>query len=510
MPTKRFGGDDPLEVRNENALHEFDQQVYGALPNIPDSGRIVARPIDVYAVRPDIQQPRRILPMVVRDDWNGDPKHVPIVLGRWLEHTQHRIGMKLPMKQVLLGEWENTLTDAQKNEPIVWSFFDIVGLAVTIAQIGQREAVEYAEGVLIDGERRWWATHMLNTWAGKVDGRDFTKILAAEKAKPDVWAQATRNGARTQLNGIEMARQVALLIMAMYEGDPGVQFSSFKELVLPGGIDRAFYAQVGNGNVYRIKRGMTEKVMAATGLKSDSAVRNHRGLLNIPDALWVQADEQNWSEWQIREYLDAMNASNANVTQLHSVTDVTVSTLDQPAAERNDIPQTVERVRGASGIYVDRPVQKQTPPTSIKPTEPQRALVRADYDDEFDDIDEDEPDDWREPERSAGPRESMVPVVQSWGEGRSISTVLNMLKALVRGNDPRNDKLRALLIELATISPENIRQMQDGTADVFWRDYLNDAGSRLSGLIEEGVIGELLAYLQHLSELGYEIRERNR
>ena len=103
-----------------------------------------------------------------------------------------------------------------------------------------------------------------------------------------------------------------------------------------------------------------------------------------------------------------------------------------------------------------------------------------------------------------------MPVVQSWGEGRSISTVLNMLKALVRGNDPRNDKLRALLIELATISPENIRQMQDGTADVFWRDYLNDAGSRLSGLIEEGVIGELLAYLQHLSELGYEIRERNR
>jgi len=520
MPTKRFGGDDPLEVRNENALHEFDQQVYGALPNIPDSGRIVARPIDVYAVRPDIQQPRRILPMVVRDDWNGDPKHVPIVLGRWLEHTQHRIGMKLPMKQVLLGEWENTLTDAQKNEPIVWSFFDIVGLAVTIAQIGQREAVEYAEGVLIDGERRWWATHMLNTWAGKVDGRDFTKILAAEKAKPDVWAQATRNGARTQLNGIEMARQVALLIMAMYEGDPGVQFSSFKELVLPGGIDRAFYAQVGNGNVYRIKRGMTEKVMAATGLKSDSAVRNHRGLLNIPDALWVQADEQNWSEWQIREYLDAMNASNANVTQLHSVTDVTVSTPDgltpnpSPKGEGsiNDIPQTV-RVRGVSGLYVDQPVQKQTsPPPPFRKEErgeKQTALVRAQYDDEFDDVDEDDSEEWRD-ERPAGPRESMVPVVQSWGEGRSISTVLNMLKALVRGNDPRNDKLRALLIELATISPENIRQMQDGTADVFWRDYLNDAGSRLSGLIEEGVIGELLAYLQHLSELGYEIRERNR
>jgi hypothetical protein len=104
----------------------------------------------------------------------------------------------------------------------------------------------------------------------------------------------------------------------------------------------------------------------------------------------------------------------------------------------------------------------------------------------------------------------MVPVMQAWGEGRPIGAVLGMLKQTVRGNDPRNDKLRALLIELMTISPENIRQMQDGTAEVFWRDYLNDAGERLSTLIESAVIGELLAYLEHLLQVGYEIRERNR
>ena len=276
MPPKNFAGDDPLQVRNESALEQFDQQVYGPLAGIPDSGRIVAKPIDVFSVRPDIQQPRRILPMAVRGDWNGDPTGVPVVLGRWLAMVQHQIGGELPIKQVLLGQWENTVTDAQNNDPVVGRFFDIAGLAITIVQSGQRNPIEYAEGVLIDGERRWWATHMLNAWAGKVDGRDFSKIIAAEKSKPDVWAQATQNGARTELNAIGKARQLALLIMAMYAGDPGVKFDSFRALVLPGGCDRLFYAQVGDGTVYRIKRDMGQKVMAATGINTPEMLRRYR------------------------------------------------------------------------------------------------------------------------------------------------------------------------------------------------------------------------------------------
>ena len=503
MPTKRFGGDDPLEVRNDNALQEFDQQVYGALPNIPDSGRIVAKPTSIFAWRPDLRQPRRAIPAHVRGDWTGDADELPVLLAQWIEQVEARAGLTIPIEKAVRGEWERpTLSD----DADVSTLIELIDLAASIYKEGLINPMRGANGVIESGERRWLAYHLLQMFSGK----DYSRIPTIEKDEVDVWAQAAENGSRTPLNAIGMARQISLLIMDMYKGDSGVKFDRFETLVLPGGSDRGFYAQVANGDVYRIKRGLGERILNVTGLKTMETVRKYRGLLSIPDALWVQADAQNWTEWQIREYLDAQKPSNANVTHLHSVPEGTVSTPDQPAAERNDIPQTVERVRGASGIYVDRPVQKQTPPTSIKPTEPQRALVRADYDDEFDDIDEDEPDDWREPERSAGPRESMVPVVQSWGEGRSISTVLNMLKALVRGNDPRNDKLRALLIELATISPENIRQMQDGTADVFWRDYLNDAGSRLSGLIEEGVIGELLAYLQHLSELGYEIRERNR
>lgn len=481
---------------------------------------VVSKMVGIFTLRPDLQQPRRILPLSVRGTWNGDPQEVPRLLGTWLSVVNFRLKTEIPIKEALLGNWENKLSDDQKIDPAVWWFFDIVGLAVTIVKSGQREAVEFAEGVLIDGERRWWAMHMLNAWVGKWNERDFSKILGAEKPKPDVWAQAARNGARTALNAVGMARQLALLIMDMYEGDSGVKFDSFKMMVLPGEIDRKFYAQVANGEIYRIKRGMGEQVMSATGLKSMERVRQYRALLSIPDGLWQKADEQNWAEGQIREYLASVKPDNSNVTPLHTVTELTVSGTESltpapsPGGEGRNTASP-PRERGVSGLYVDKPGQPSqqkdglAPNPSPKGEGGKRALVRANYDEDWDDVDEDEPDDWQEPKR-VGPRESMVAVVQSWGEGRSIGTVLAMLKALVRGNDPRNDKLRALLIELATLAPENIRQMQEGTADVFWRDYLNDAGTRLSGLIDEAVINELLAYLEHLSALGYEIRERNR
>jgi hypothetical protein len=511
MP-KNLGQENPFDQPVDNKLIQFDQATFGALPGVPDSGRIVAKPTSIYAWRADLRQPRRAIPANVRGDWNGDGMAVPEVLAVWIGHVKRVLGVDVPMEKAVRGEWERP---AEINDPEITAFIELLDLAASIYKEGLINPIRGAKGLIESGERRWLAYHLLNLFSGE----DYTKIPTIEKTEVDVWAQAAENGTRSPLNAIGMARQLSLLIMAMYEGDKDTKFDRFDALVLPGGSDRPYYAQVANGDLYRIKRGMGERVLAVTGLKSMDYVRRYRALLTMPDALWVQADAQNWTERQIRDYIDAIKPSNDEVTHLHSVTGVTVSTPDgltpnpSPSGEGsiNDIPQTVERVRGVSGIYVDRPVQASPPaPLPRERGEKQTALVRADYDDDFDDIDEDEPDDWREPERSAGPRESMVPVVQSWGEGRSISTVLNMLKALVRGNDPRNDKLRALLIELATISPENIRQMQDGTADVFWRDYLNDAGSRLSGLIEEGVIGELLAYLQHLSELGYEIRERNR
>ena len=492
MPPKNFAGDDPLQVRNESALEQFDQQVYGALAGIPDSGRIVAKPIDVFSVRPDIQQPRRILPMAVRGDWNGDPAGVPVVLGRWLAMVQHQIGGELPIKQVLLGEWENTLTDLQKSEPVVWSFFDIAGLAITIVQSGQREAVEYAEGVLIDGERRWWATHMLNAWAGKVAGRDFSKILAAEKAKPDVWAQATRNGARTTLNAIEMARQVGLLVMAMYEGDAGVKFESFKALVLPGGIDRAFYAQVANGNVYRIKRGMTEKVMAATGLKSESAVRNHRALLNIPDALWMKADEQNWTEWQIREYLDGVKAANEDATKLHSVTDVTVSPTQSPPAEGKAILETV-KPRAVGGLYVD--------PTPMR--EAQRAMVsgRIGNDDDFDDDDGFEEDEYQPPAQDypqARTTESTTAFARVWdGQGNKIVPVLELLRSLT---DNREVKMR--LTELLTLAPSDVVRLLEGTRQGWWNQYVQESIALIEPVFREQIFNALNEYVAYIKQEG--------
>lgn len=478
---------------------------------------VVSKTVGIFTLRPDLQQPRRILPLSVRGTWNGDPQEVPRLLGTWLSVVNFRLKTEIPIKEALLGNWENKLSDEQKIDPAVWWFFDIVGLAVTIVKSGQREAVEFAEGVLIDGERRWWATHMLNAWVGKWNDRDFSKILGAEKAKPDVWAQAARNGARMALNAVGMARQLALLIMDMYEGDSGVKFDSFKMMVLPGEIDRKFYAQVANGEIYRIKRGMGEQVMSATGLKSMDMLRKYRAVLSIPDGLWLKADEQNWSLAQVLEYLEVAKSSSSNVTPLHTVNEFTVS----GTVEGNDIrqsaspPTPLPRERGVSGLYVDKPANLTPDPsplfgegrrTASPPTplprergEKQDVSIQPVYDDDFDDFEEE------------GPRESTVAVMRTWGEGRSISAVLGLLKTLAKSTPgTEGDKLRQLLIEMATISPSTISDWQQKTGRTFWRDYLDDASNRLGTLIDDAIIGELRAYLEHLLALGDEIRERRR
>jgi len=480
MRRRNFEQDDPLEQPSRNNLQDFDESMYGALPGIPDSGRVIAKPTDIYSMRPDRRQPRRLLPQAVRGSWDGDPVDVPILLGRWLNLVSTWLGVKIPIEDAIVGAWEPQLTDAQKADPVVAQFLETISLAVTIKHDGQRDPVEYAGDVLIDGERRWWAFHMLNLWVGS----DYAKILAVVKPKPDVWAQATKNGARVGLNAISMARQIALLIMDMYEQDAGADFNTFDALVLPGEIDRRFYAQVRDGNLYPIKRGMGERVKSVIGVKSDSAVRNYRALLSIPDTLWLKADEQNWTEWQIRDYLVAVKADNADVTLLHGVADVTVSD-GEIASPPTPLPEAGEG-RQTGGVYVKPP-----------------PILPAKYDDEFEDTEE-EIEEADYPDYEA--QESQVAILAGWtAKGHNAGAVLSFMKQLAK-DDP---KLRLRITELMTYSRENLRKDQTGTREGWWETYLESTGSWFGELLEREVIKVLREYFEHLREQEREIREKN-
>jgi ParB-like chromosome segregation protein Spo0J len=152
------------------------------------------------------------------------------------------------------------------------------------------------------GERRWLAHHLL-----KDISDEYGKIAAVQSdGQGYVWRQASENTARRELNAIGMARQLALLILDLRKEIEGHDYDSYETLVLPGGCDRRFYAQVANGRIHRIPKGMGERIQQAMGL-SRSQLSHYRNLLqltdddDVNDAIWVKADIEDWPERAMRE-----------------------------------------------------------------------------------------------------------------------------------------------------------------------------------------------------------------
>lgn len=320
----------------------------GAPPAIEtDTGRVTAKPVLINLITPDLRQPRRVIPAVVRAQWDGDPIEMPTLLSNWHLLVEERLGITIDLSKVLRGEGDG-IDDIKTDDPALASYFEVIHLAASIYRDGLVNPIRVVKrrgGYLLEsGERRWVAYQMLHL---HVSG-DFASIPAIERLRLDVWAQAAENGARSPLNAIGMARQLALLIMAMYEHDDGVSFDSYGKLVLPGECDRKYYAQVANGNIFRIKKGMGERVLSVTGLKSLKQLSQYRALLDIPDALWLKADEQNWSENAIREYVSASKPSE-EITDTSTVVEVSDGdeiinpsvSLQSPSAVDTDINPSV-------------------------------------------------------------------------------------------------------------------------------------------------------------------------
>lgn len=308
-------------------LLEVDQQTYGE--SVPDTGTVLAKRLPIMSISPDLRQPRRVVPHSVRGDWNGDPEEFVSVLGVWHLLVEEKLGHSIDLPAALRGS--DDAMPEKSDDAVVAEYVESIKLAQTLLVDGQRESIEVwrrdpsgKRFVIQDGERRWVAHQMLNL---HVSG-DFRTILAVEKDR-NVWAQATRNGAHRALNAISMARQIALLLIAMYEGDAGVNFDSFESMVLPGECDRKYYAQVARGDLYPVKRGMLERVLSVTGLKTRSNVSNYRSLLDLDDETWLQADAENWALNAILETrkplkpeVDVFNALNTSDDDVSTIVDV--------------------------------------------------------------------------------------------------------------------------------------------------------------------------------------------
>lgn len=305
-----------------------------------DSRRRPARPISIFEIFPDRTQPRRSVPSVVRQHWNGDPALVANLFEGWLHEIVQAgrpdFDLAAYLEQAYLPDDVDGNDDETDHHSQLLSQFSaleksllgIADLAISIQQSGLTNPITVAKDGRVyrleTGERRWLAYHLLNLY---YPNDEWSKIPSHVVDQVSVWRQASENNARADLNAIGKARQLAILLMDLLQ-DEGYEFRSFDEMIAAGRSEREYYAQVADGNLYRVPRGEGERLLTAMGLKNPTQIRQYRSLLRLPDDIWQKADDQNWAESDIRRH--------------HTVTIVTVS----PSQDRDSevINPFVERV----------------------------------------------------------------------------------------------------------------------------------------------------------------------
>jgi hypothetical protein len=340
VSARRRGSRENLDVFDTNgmlSLEETDASIFGNIAEV-DAGRQVAKPVSIFDIRPDATQPRRAVPSLVREGWNGEPDTVSELLARWYEMAIQERREEFDIRPYLIAEEE--VIRPKKIGPLEASFLDVIELAASIRQHGLTNPITVARqstGYRLEtGERRWLAFHVLYIYENQ--NKAWEKIPARVVDVPDVWRQAAENGVRANLNAIGRARQLALLIMEIHR-QKGATFRSYDEMVEPNGVDRAFYAQVEDGHTYQLT-GYGETILNAMGFKQSSQLREHRDLLRLPDEVWRIADDLNWPQGRIRDLERKSLRDRKRFIQL-AVTkalaegyDIGISVPDSPAPPR--------------------------------------------------------------------------------------------------------------------------------------------------------------------------------
>lgn len=385
------GGKSPIPP----TLREIDETIYGRVGSgkVPRIDKRWAEAIDIKTIRPDLAQPRRVVPMAVRGGWRGDAVGAGDVLARWWRESEKLLGATIDLKARL--EQMGDGGDVENIHPIADEFLALVSLAGSIRRDGLVNpitVIRTKEGYMIEGgERRWWAYVLLSL---HVDSEKYKAIPAmVVDGKDAIWRQAAENGVRRPLNAIGTARQLALLIMDMWRGRDGVEFNEYGFF----DHDQEFYAQVKNGQAFSILKGQMERVLTVTGLKSKAQVAHYRALLSIPADIWDDADMQNWTEGRIREIMQNTRQIDERFTVVNLSNQNGGLTPVNPETKPSPFQQFVQPQIGLKnepyGGQSATPPPPSQPPTKPSPLQYRPAPVPLDEDDivMMDDGGDDEP-----------------------------------------------------------------------------------------------------------------------
>lgn len=253
-------------------------------------------------VRPDPAQPRRVLPENLRNEFLSGHINARQALERWealVAEETTILGRPRPDWKALLerdpeDRTEDTVDIDPPGQPGPEEELlrSIVATAATIRHGGQVSPITVTE---VDngsyyrietGERRYWAHHWLNVWVG--NGFEQIQCIIVPDASP--WRQAAENTSRENLSAIAMARQLATLLLDLYEIVPDYTTA----------ISNDWYRQALE---YRVPRGEGANLRAALGGIERSQFSRIQALLRLPDPVWELADRYRLEEKRLRYVL---------------------------------------------------------------------------------------------------------------------------------------------------------------------------------------------------------------
>lgn len=257
-------------------------------PELAGAKREKIELIDIDQIVPDPRQPRRAIPSAVRAA--SRTASVKDYLGHWFN-----ISGAHALNVAGLIEGTAQLPEDFEPSPLLETFLKLVDLAASIHRDGLTNPITVSRGGgdtfnLETGERRWLSYHLLND----IYGEAYQRIPARIVPTLDVWRQATENNARDDLNAIGRARQLAILLMDVLGAGNFMPLEAFDH-------EQDYYAQVGDGELYRTPRGAAPKIISAMGLRNTRQLRDYRALLRLPREVWTRADDENWTERYIRD-----------------------------------------------------------------------------------------------------------------------------------------------------------------------------------------------------------------
>ncbi len=287
--------------RAEDLLASITEEMVGDLSQRPSDGSLRVERILLDLVRPDPVQPRRVLPEAIHFAFHNNrltPTQALRALVQQVQVAARQRGRPFNSVLELLPRADDEAQDETSAilSPEELLLRDLVNLATTIRDDGQVNpltVVDVSQGAarqfrIETGERRYWASWLLRDFISDYTGDSAIPCIVIPEQRSSIFRQARENTVRSGLTAVALARQAALLLLAVHGYEIPIN-----------AVNNDFYRKALDLDL-RSKREYTEAILSAMGGIERAQFSRIKSLLRLSDEALELADRHGIEEYRLR------------------------------------------------------------------------------------------------------------------------------------------------------------------------------------------------------------------